>query len=135
MSEGIDRSKTSGRPRSHLVLAVIWAVALAYVLRLSAGDRGIVDWVALGVIVAALVWQLWRLGARLHAAGGAPATGHEARVLAFWVVGLMNTALAVPGSEWTWKWWVGVALLVLAAADTVALYLRERRVLRAPDPA
>jgi hypothetical protein len=133
MPESMEQGAAATRRRSHLVLAVMLALTLAYALRLSAGDRGVVDWVAIGVIGGGMVWQLGRLGVRLYAVGGWPATGHEGRTLAFWSVGVMNTVLAVPGTEWTWRWWVGVVLLALAAVDTVVLYRKERRMLGGPE--
>lgn len=130
-------STTSGdarKPRSHVVLAVIGSVAMAYVLRLSAPERGPVDWVVIAAVAAAIAWQLWRLGVRLYAVGGSEAVWHELRTLGFWLIGLMNTVWAVPGDEGTWKWWGGVVVLLVAAADTVAVYLRERRALRGAAP-
>lgn len=130
-SEGL--SPTPSR-RSHVAMSVIGSVVMAFFVRLSAGDRGPVDWVVIGLVGGVVLWQLWCLGRRLHAHGGASALGHEGRAVALWLVGLMNTVWAVPGSEGTWKWWVGTAMLVLAAADTIALFIKERRMLT-PDGA
>lgn len=115
------------RPRSYLVMAVVLAVVLTYVFRLSAGDRGAVDWVVATVVALALLWALVGLGRRLYQLGGGRDVWHELRTVLFSLLGLMNTVWARPGDVGSWKWWVGVALLVIAAADTVALYLKERK--------
>lgn len=44
-----------------IVRAVIAAGALFYVMKLSAGDRGPLDFAVIGVVVLALVWYLYRV--------------------------------------------------------------------------
>ncbi|MEJ2068971.1 MAG: hypothetical protein P8X58_00955 [Syntrophobacterales bacterium] len=114
-----------------MVTAVIAAVVLAYAVHLSAPGRGVVDWIVMGVVVAAILWSLQGLGRRLYRAGGGQALGHLPRTLAFWLVGLMNTVWAVPGQGRTWKWWIGVVLLTLAVVDSMLLFRKEQR-LREP---
>lgn len=115
-------------PRYYVLMAVISSVLLGYAFRLSAGDRGVVDWVVAAAVAGVIVWALVGLGRRLNGVGGGRAVWHEGRTVMFWLIGLMNTLWARPEDAGSWKWWVGVVLLVAAAADTVALYLRERRV-------
>jgi len=115
------------KPRSYLLLAVLASGVLWWVSDLSSSGRSPVDWLVVGVVVAAILWNLLGLGRRLRAAGGDKAVWHELRTLMFWLVGLMNTVWARPGAGGTWKWWVGIVLLLLAAADTIALYLKEQR--------
>jgi len=131
-----DSEKTggAGKPRSYVVMVGIWALAMVLVVGLGAPQWGPVGWLAIGVVAAAMAWPLWRLGVRLHAFGGAPAAWHAVRALCFWLIGLMNTVWAVPGAEGTWKWWGGVVVLGVAAADSVAVYRKERRALREAAP-
>lgn len=50
---------------------------------------------------------------------------HELRTIGFWVIGLLNTALARPERVGTWRYGVGWLLLAVAVADSVALYHKE----------
>jgi len=115
------------KPRSYLVLALLACAILYWALYLSASDRGIVDWIVIAAVIAAIVWNLIRLGRRLHAVGGARAVWHEMRTVVFWILGLTSTVWARPGARGSWTWWVGMALLVLALADSIVLYRKERR--------
>jgi hypothetical protein len=115
--------------KSYVIWAVIWSVVMSYVLRLSAPERGVIDWMVIGAVASAILWSLVALGRRLHGRGGQKALGHEARTAMFWLVGLMNTVWARPGAQGTWKWWVGAAFLALAVVDTVALFRKERHAL------
>ena len=119
--------------RSYLALAVLASGALAFALPLSAGDRGTIDYVVLSAIGAAILWNLVQLGRRLHAAGGAKSVWHLTRTLLFWIVGLLNTALLRPEHVDTFRPWVGGLFLLVAAADTLALGVREHRIVRAAD--
>lgn len=114
-------------PRSYVLTTGIAAVALAYAVRLSASGRGVVDWIVIGVVGAAILWSLVGLGRRLYRAGGGKVAGHLPRTLALWLVGLMNTVWAVPGQGRTWRWWVGTVMLGLAIVDSVVLYHKEQR--------
>lgn len=115
------------KPRSHVALALLAGAALYFALNLSAPDRGPVDWAVIAAAMGGLLWNLVRLGKRLNAAGGGEAVQHEGRTVTLWLVGLMNTAWARPGDVGSWTWWVGAILVVLAVADTAALFRREQR--------
>jgi hypothetical protein len=115
------------KPDSYLALAVLAGVALYFALDTTSVGRGPLAWSLVVVLAAAVLWNLVGLGRRLRAAAGDKAVWHETRTLLFWVLGLMNTVWAKPGDEGSWNWWVGVVLLVVALADTMALYRRERR--------
>ncbi|MGD2068174.1 MAG: hypothetical protein PVI57_05770 [Gemmatimonadota bacterium] len=118
------------QPRSYVANGVLAATAAGLWWTYGPGrpEPGVIVWSVVGALGAALLWNLVRLGQRLHGAGGEKAVWHETRTVLFWVLGLMNTVWARPGEERSWHWWVGVVLLVLAAVDTVALAVHERRI-------
>lgn len=125
---------------SYLVRAVLAGAALYFAQGLSAGDRGPVDWIVIGLLFLALCWNLVKLGRRLHAQGGARDLWHLQRTLLFWIVGLMNTVLrATPApleGAGSWKQWVGWLLLIAAAFDTLSIGRKERAyLLRGGEPA
>lgn len=121
-------------PRSYLANAALSCAALYFAQDLSRGDRGAVDWTVLGLVTLAVLWNLFRLGQRLHAAGGDKALGHLLRTLLFWIVGLFNTVLIRPEEVGSWKNIVGWVLLVAALLDSVALAAKERGSLRPSEP-
>ena len=116
---------------SPLIRALIATGVLYFALRLSAGDRGPVDWIVLGVIGATLVWNLVQLSRLMLADGGPKALWHVQRTALFWIIGLMNTVWIRPEEAGTWKNWLGLAILAIAVGDTVALLRQEHRLLRA----
>ena len=122
-------------PRSYVALAALAGGALFYALRLSRFDRGPVDWAVIGLILAAILWNLIQLGRRLHRAGGGKAVWHLQRTVLFWIIGLLNTAFLRVEDLGSRKNWVGWAVLLIAAADTVALFLKERASMRGPQRA
>jgi len=124
MKTGLDHS-----PRSHLALSVLSSGALYWVVDLSRSGRTTVDWIVIGLAIAAILWNLIRLGRRLYRGGGAKGVWHLARTGIFWVIGLFNTVLIRPEDAGTWKHWLGWAFLVLAIADTVMLGVMERRLI------
>jgi hypothetical protein len=113
--------------KSYLVNTVLACGVLYWVLDLSRGERTVIDWAVIGLVVGAIVWNLVQLGLRLHEAAGGKAVWHLQRTVLFWILGLLNTALIRPGDVGTWKHWLGWVLLLLAATDTVALFLKERQ--------
>jgi len=100
---------------------------------LSRGDRGMIDWIVLGFIGAALLYNLVMLGRLLYAAGGAAALWHLQRTLLFWIVGLFNTLLLRPEDSGSWKNILGWLFIALAVADSIALHLKERQFQRGPE--
>lgn len=112
-------------PKSYVVLAALACGVMYYVLRLSTAGRGFVDWVVIGLVATAVLWSLVQLGRRLHRAAGGRAVWHLQRTVLFWILGLLNTALLRPEDVGTWKNWVGWVLLLIAAADSVALFKKE----------
>jgi hypothetical protein len=105
---------------------------LYYALDLSASGRTAIDYTVIGLVCLAILWNLVQLGRRLHHAGGAWAVWHVQRTVLFWIIGLFNTVLARPEHVGGWRTWLGAALLVLALADTIALFLKERRLAQMP---
>ncbi len=119
----------------YVVNAVLASGVLYWVLHLSRGDRGLVDWVVVAVVVLAVLWNLVRLGQRLHGAGGGADLWHLQRTVLFWIVGLLNTALLRPEEVGGWRNWVGWAVLGIAALDTAWIFQKERRLTAArPSP-
>jgi hypothetical protein len=120
-------------PRSYVVLSALAGGVLFYALRLSRFDRGPVDWAVIGLIIAAILWNLIQLGRRLHRSGGGKAVWHLQRTVLFWIIGLLNTVFLRAEDLGSWKNWVGWAVLLIAAGDTVALFLKERAMTQSPD--
>jgi len=120
------------QPRSHLVLAFLACGVLYYVIELSASGRTLIDWLVLGLVVLAVLYNLVQLGRRLHHVAGPKAVWHELRTILFWVGGLLNTTLARPEHVGTWRYVVGWLLLAVAVADSVALYHKEQSLPLAP---
>lgn len=125
---------TTRRPFSYLARALLAGAVLYFALRQSAGDRGVVDYVVIVLVCGAIGWNAVQLSRRMMEFAGGRAAWHVQRTLLFWVVGLMNTVGAKPLDWGRWTTWVGVALLVFALCDTVALARREREAMRALEP-
>jgi hypothetical protein len=120
-------------PRSYLANAAMASAVLYFAQDLSRGDRGAVDWTVLGLVTLAILWNLVRLGQRLHRGGGDKSLWHLLRTLLFWIVGLFNTALIRPEEVGSWKNIVGWVLLAVAVVDTIALARKEQAALRPPE--
>jgi Na+/melibiose symporter-like transporter len=118
-------------PRSHLVLAGLASGALYFAANLSRGDRGIVDWIVLSLFGVAILWNLFRLGQRLHRHGGRRDLWHMQRTVLFWILGLLNTLFARPENVGSWKYWVGLGFVVVAAVDSFFVYRKERAAMEA----
>lgn len=114
------------KPRSYLVNGLLASVVLYFAQSLSRGDRHVIDWVVMGLVGLAVLWNLFRLGQRLYGTGGGKDLWHLLRTLLLWVIGLGNTVLARPEVIGSWKFYAGWAFLLLAAVDTVVLYRKER---------
>jgi len=121
------------RPQSYVVNGMLAIAVFYWVLDLSAGDRGWVDWVVIALVVCAVSFNIWQLSRRLSILGRR-AVWHVQRTVLFWVVGLMNTVFRDPRGPHSWTFVIGVLLVVAAMADTVALYLKERRILQSGSP-
>jgi hypothetical protein len=113
-------------PRSYLVNGALAAGVLYYAQRLSSSGRTAVDWIVIGLCALAVLWNLFKLGRRLHRAGGGRDLWHLLRTLGFWIVGLLNTLLIRPEDVGSWKNFVGWAFLALALLDSVALFRKEK---------
>jgi hypothetical protein len=123
---------TRKKPHSYAINAGLASAVLYFVLDLSASDRGVVDYAVIGAVCLAILWNVVQLSRRLYSAGGRKDVWHVQRTVLFWVIGLLNTVFARPELVGGWRTWLGGALLVMAAADTVALFLKERKVMRPP---
>jgi len=51
------------------VNGVIAAVVLFYVLRLSAGDRHLIDWIVIALVSSAILYNVVKFGMALQGAG------------------------------------------------------------------
>ena len=113
--------------RSYVAWSTIAGGALFYAVRLSAPERSTIDWLVMAAIGAALLWSLVQLAIRMHRIGGGPAVWHVVRTVLFWGLGWRNTWFLAPDDVGSVTHWIGGALLVLAAADTIGLGVREQR--------
>lgn len=116
------------QPKYYSTYSVLAAAALYFAWNLSRSGRGTIDWIVLGLVSAALLYNLAALGRRLYKACGAKALWHLQRTLLFWIVGLFNTLLLRPEDSGSWKNIVGWLFIALAAADSIALHLKERSI-------
>lgn len=110
---------------------VLAGAVLYFAWSLSRSGRSVIDWAVLALATSAVLYNLSRLGHRLYAADGAAAVWHLLRTLLFWVVGLLNTLFRPPEDPASWQYVLGWLFIALAAADSVALHLRERKIQRA----
>jgi hypothetical protein len=123
-------SKKTG-PASHLTYALIGLAVLYYALRLSAGDRGVVDYVVVGIVAATIACNAFQLARRMHAAAGTPGLLHALRVVALWALGLLYTVWGQPEYDGTWRQWLGWAFIAGAVVESVRLHWKARG-LKAP---
>ena len=118
---------------SYVVNGCLASAVLYFVLDLSSSGRGWIDYGVIVLVVGAIVYNVVQLARRLHAAAGPAGAWHVGRTVLFWIVGLFNTLLIRPEDVGSWKNWIGWALVLLAVGDTIALFLRERKLsARAP---
>jgi len=117
------------KPRSYLVTLLLAAGTLYFAQDLSRSGRGTIDWIVIGLLGLAVMWNLARLGQRLHRAGGGRDVWHLVRTVTFWIVGVWNSGLIRPAGAGAWSQVAGWAFLVAAALDSVALYRKERAAL------
>jgi len=116
----------SKRRVSYVVNGCLASAVLWFVVDLSHDGRSWIDSLVIGVVVAAIVWNVAQVSRRLAAAEGGAAASRPLRTVGLWVVALFNTLLLRPEDVGSWRTWVGWAVLALAVVDTCALYLRER---------
>ena len=119
-------SEEKKRPTFFVVNACLASVVLCYVLDLSSPGRTLVDFVVIGLVLAAICWNLFQVSRRLYPEHGAKGVWHVQRTVLFWIIGLLNTVFLRPEDVGTWKNWIGWVVLGLAVFDTVALFLKER---------
>lgn len=111
---------------SYVVDGVLAGGVLLYALRLSRGDRGWIDLLVIGLVIAAMAWNVLQISRKLHRVEGRAGVWHVQRTVLFWIIGIFNTAMVRPGDVGSWKNWLGWLLVALAAMDTVLLFRRER---------
>lgn len=114
------------KARSYVLGSAIAGGVMYYAVKLSSSGRTLIDWIVIGLVAAAILWNLVRLGQRLFRSGGAWGLWHQQRTLVFWIVGLLNTAYIPLEDVGSWRHWLGWAFLILALADTAALYKKEQ---------
>lgn len=126
--ERTDQTSTqkTRRPGSYLVNGALACGVMYYALDLSRSGRTTIDWVVLGLVALAVLWNLLGLGRRLLQVGGGRAVWHLVRTLGFWMVGLLNTVLVRPEDVGSWKHVLGWVFILTAGADSVALYRKEQ---------
>ena len=111
---------------SYVATSLLASCVLYFAWRLSSSGRGLVDWVVIGLVLLAVLWNLGNLGSRLYRSGGRRSVWHLQRTLLFWVVGIFNTALVRPEELGSWRNIVGWVLLVAAALGTYQLHRKEQ---------
>ena len=120
---------------NYLANTLLACGALYYAVDLSRSGRTAIDWAVIGAVVAAVLWNLVRLGQRLWRPGGPQYLWHLLRTLLFWGLGVRGLIDGFRAPGWSsddrlsWQGLFATALLVVAAIDTVALHLKERAAL------
>lgn len=109
---------------SAVIRGLLATGVLYFVLDLSAGDRGVVDWIVIAIVGAAIVWNLVQLSRHIYAGAGGRALWHVQRTALFWVIGLMNTLWIRHEDVATWKNWVGWGVLAVAVVHDRAVATR-----------
>lgn len=125
--------KTSARKPAWSIRALLAGGVLFFVVRLSAGDRGSVDYVVIALLLGAILWNIVRLARRLHAHHGGRAVWDVLRTAAFWTVGALNTIGARPEDVGSWRTWVGLGVFAIAVFDSSRLVRREREAICAEE--
>jgi hypothetical protein len=119
-------------PHSYLVNGGLASAVLYWVFDLSRSGRTLVDWIVLGIVTSAVLYNLAQLGRRVYGMGRGRGVWHLTRTLTFWVVGLLNTVLAPPEEVGSRKYLLGWAFVAIAIVDSVALYRKEQAAPRSP---
>lgn len=125
--------KNPKRPGSFVINGALASGVLFYVFRLSASGRTAIDYTVIGLVVGAILYNIVQLARRLHRTGGRKAVWRVQRTVLFWVIGLLNTVLLQPEHVGSWRHWVGWTMFAIAAADTIALFMKERASVAAGD--
>ncbi len=116
---------------SYVVNGCLASAVLYFVLDLSSSGRTWIDYTVIGLVIAAIAWNVLQLARKLYRAAGAGGAWHVMRTVMFWIAGLFNTVLIRPEDVGSWQNWFGWILLLIALGDTVALFIRERALVRA----
>lgn len=112
--------------RSYLVNGLLASAVFYFAYDLSRSGRTAVDFVVMGLIGLAILWNVFRLGQRLYRSGGGKDLWHLQRTLLFWIIGLFNTLMIRSEEVASWRNLVGWAFLVVAAVDSIVLYRKEQ---------
>jgi hypothetical protein len=80
----------------------------------------------MGLVCAAILWNVLKLGHRLASAGGVRSLWHLAGALSLWVVGLLLVTHVVGGGSGSWQQALGIVLLAGAVGSSVVVYRIER---------
>jgi FtsH-binding integral membrane protein len=115
---------------SYVVNGCLAGAVLYFALHLSSSGRTAVDYILIVLICSAIAWNLFKLSRRLHRSEGTKEVWHVLRTVLFWIIGLGNTVFVKAGDVGSWRNWLGWVMLGLAVADTVALFLKERTIMK-----
>ena len=107
------------KQRYYTAYVAIACGALYYAQRLSQPGRTVIDWIVMGLIAVAIVWNMVQLNRKLYAAEGRKALWHIQRTACFWLVGLLNTLMLKPEDLNTWKHGLGWLFILAAIADSI----------------
>lgn len=116
--------------QSYLVRSLLLTIGLVVAVPYARSSPGWGWTVFLAILVGVLSLQLRYLGERLKAAEGKQSELGLIRIVVLWVCALLMTVWLAEQDRGTWREWVGWTLGVLALAETLHLYLRERAAMR-----
>lgn len=115
----------SKKKRLYTVNAALASGVLYFVQGLSAAGRTAIDWVVIGLVSAAILWNVVQLTRRTYSSFGGRGAWHVQRTVPFWAAGL-GAVVAGQGRVAEWGLWPGRNLVIVATADSVALFQKER---------
>jgi len=116
--------------KSLVVNGALASCVLFFVLDLSRSGRGPIDWLVIGAVLLAILWNVVRLGQRLYPYAGGRALAIDLATAALGVAGVLTMAFSRSGPGAPWGTPASWALLTAALAGGVLLFSMERAAIR-----